>query len=134
MSDEYQEKRKRQRFIAKRGDTTCFWLLQEGERIPLIDLSLEGFSIPAAAQHPVGTRFPFTLSLEGIPDKIRGTAEVVNAFKDQAQALNGCNFVSIDGDGASQLREWLTVHVIANASVRITAVEAEKIVDGPSLI
>ncbi|MEN9427028.1 MAG: hypothetical protein RLZZ220_1377, partial [Pseudomonadota bacterium] len=36
--------------------------------------------------------------------------------------------------GAIRLHDWLTVHVIATATVRISEREAAEIVSGPSLI
>lgn len=131
---EYKERRQRQRFIAKRGGATFFWVAVDGNRIPLIDLSLEGFSISSAAVPTSTEAFPFELRLEGIPDKIRGQAQQMNEVPGEPEGQIGCSFLSFEGEGAVRLHEWLTIHVIANASVRITAKEAEKIVEGPSLI
>lgn len=131
---EYRERRQRQRFLAKRGDATCFWVAFDGKRIPLIDLSLEGFSIAAAAPPKDNQTFAFELRLEGIPDKIKGQAQHVNFVPGEPEGQMGFRFASLEGEGAMRLHEWLTIHVIATASVRITAKEAEKIVEGPSLI
>lgn len=131
---DYRERRQRQRFLAKRGDSTFFWVALDGERIPLIDLSLEGFSISSTAVALSNEPFPFELRLEGIPDKIRGQAQQMNVVPGDPVGQIGCRFVSLEGEGALRLHEWLTIHVIASASVRITAKEAEKIVEGPSLI
>ena len=131
---EYQERRQRQRFLAQRSGATCFWVAYDGNRIPLIDLSLEGFSIAATAAPNSDAPFSFELRLEGIPDKIKGQAQHVNYVPGDPEGQIGCRFVSLEGEGAVRLHEWLTIHVIASASVRITAKEAEKIVEGPSLI
>jgi hypothetical protein len=124
---EYQERRQRQRFLAKRSGATCFWVAYDGNRIPLIDLSLEGFSIAASAAPDGDKPFAFELRLEGIPDHM-------NFVPGEPEGQIGCRFISLEGEGAMRLHEWLTIHVIASASVRITAKEAEKIVEGPSLI
>ena len=72
------------------------------------------------------------LQREGVPDEIRGRAETVNYLADAAQM--GCRFLSIEGDGAQRLHDWLIAHVIVSASVRITEKDAAAIVAGPSLI
>ena len=131
---EYQERRQRQRFLAKRSGATCFWVAYDGKRIPLIDLSLEGFSIAASQAPDSDAPFAFELRLEGIPDKIKGQAQHMNFVPGEPEGQIGCRFISLEGEGAMRLHEWLTIHVIASASVRITAKEAEKIVEGPSLI
>jgi len=131
---EYRERRQRQRFLAKRAGATLFWVIFDGARIPLLDLSLEGFSIAAAAPPANNAAFAFELRLEGIPDKIKGQAEQINFVPGEPQGQIGCRFISLEGEGAIRLHEWLTIHVIASASVRITAKEAETIVEGPSLI
>lgn len=128
---DYAERRSHQRFLAKRGDSTCFWVELEGTRYPLNDVSLEGFSVPGDVPLRPGQEFSFALRLDGIPDRIRGKAQVVNQV---AGGLLGSRFLTLDSDGASDLKEWLTAHVIASASVRISAAEAEAIVQGPSLI
>ena len=46
----------------------------------------------------------------------------------------GCRFASLEGDGAMRLHDWLTIHVISTATVRISESEAAAIVSGPSLI
>jgi hypothetical protein len=134
MQNELDEKRTRQRFLAKRGDTPFFWLVLDGERIPLEDLSLEGFSVQSAALLKNGEAFPLELRIEGIPDKLRGEAQAVNFAEGNPLGLCGCRFVRLDPPGIDRLTEWLTVHVIASATVRISVKDAEKIVSGPSLI
>lgn len=46
------ERRKRQRFVARRWGSVCFWVVIDGERLPVNDLSLEGFSVPYGALGP----------------------------------------------------------------------------------
>lgn len=134
MSNAHRERRKHQRFLAKRENAIIFWVILEGQRIPLLDLSLEGFSY--VAQTPPATEGPqpFELRLEGIPDKVKGSMEPVNFIPGKPNNIVGCRFVELDAKGRARLHEWLTTHVIACAGVRITAKEAEKIVEGPSLI
>ncbi|MDB5814561.1 MAG: PilZ protein [Rhodocyclales bacterium] len=131
---EYRERRQRQRFLAQRAGTTFFWAAFNGQRVPLLDLSLEGFSIAASAPPTSDEAFAFELRLEGIPDKIKGQAQQMNFVPGEPHGQIGCRFVSFEGEGAMRLHEWLTIHVIAGATVRITVKEAEKIVEGPSLI
>lgn len=134
-SYDYTERRRRQRFLARNSDgSSPFWVAVDDQRLPLNDLSLEGFSISSATPATSPEPFPFELRLEGIPDKVRGIAEPVNFVPGEPQGLIGCRFVSLEGSGAQRLHEWLTVHVIRSASVRISAKEAEAIVAGPSLI
>ncbi|MFT3736691.1 MAG: PilZ domain-containing protein [Rhodocyclaceae bacterium] len=133
MSNENEEKRARQRFIARRGDTPFFWLIVDGERIPLEDLSLEGFSVKAEGLLKGGEPFAFEMRIHDIPDKLRGEAQAINYIVGSPQGLCGCRFLSLT-PGVDRLTEWLTVHVIATATVRISVKDAEKIVSGPSLI
>jgi hypothetical protein len=128
------ERRKRQRFVAKRWGSACFWVLVDGERLPLIDLSLEGFSMPASAPLQEQRTFPFVLQIEGIPDEIRGEARTVNFVVGEEGGQIGCCFVSFVGEGDARLHDWLTVHLISTATLRISEKEAAAIVAGPSLI
>lgn len=134
QSSDYTERRKRQRFLAQHQGDTYFWVAVNGNRIALNDISLEGFSIASTTPATSTEPFPFELRLEGIPDKIRGVAQAMNFVPGEPQGQIGCRFVSMEGEGETRLREWLTVHVIRSASVRISAKEAEAIVSGPSLI
>lgn len=128
------ERRTRQRFAAQRDGKTIFWVELDGHRLPLNDLSLEGFSYASEISPELGLEFPFALRLEGIPDRVRGRARIVNYVNGAAGGQVGCRFLSFDGDGAFDLHDWLTVHVITSASVRISEQEAKAIVAGPSLI
>lgn len=131
---QHAERRKRQRFVARRGGSTCFWVSIDGLRLPLNDLSLEGFGVPANARPAAPRSFPFVLHLDGIPDQIRGEATTMNFLAAPEGGQLGCRFTSFEDDGALRLHDWLTVHVIATASVRISEQEAAAIVAGPSLV
>jgi hypothetical protein len=133
---DYAERRKRQRFVVKRGERSAFWVEMDGAaaRIPLIDLSLEGFSIPASEPPATARTFSFVLRLDDTPDKIRGQARIVNFVPSVDGGQIGCRFETFEGDGASDLRDWLIVHVITSATVRISEKDAASIVAGPSLI
>ncbi len=128
------DRRGRQRFVAKRRGTHCFWVQWNGQREPLADLSLEGFAVSARiAQDDEGV-FAVVLHRAGVPDQIAATARVANCF-DGADGLQcGCLFEQFEGDGRERLHDWLVAHVIATASVPITEADAERIVSGPSLI
>ena len=76
----------------------------------------------------------FAIVIEGVPDEIRGMAEGMNFVFGEEGGLFGCRFLSFEDDGAGRLHDWLTVHVIATATVRISEKDAAAIVTGPSLI
>ena len=97
-------------------------------------LSLEGFSVPYGAPLIEPRQLGFELSLDGIPERIFGVAETMNFTVGESGGQLGCRFLSFEGDGAIRLHDWLTVHVIATATVRISEKEAAEIVSGPSLI
>jgi hypothetical protein len=132
-SNESTERRARQRFLAKRRGEHCFWAVIGGVRVALLDLSLEGFAMPAEVS-PAGGSFEFVLQRAGVPDEIRGRAQVVNRVGGPEGGQAGCLFDAIEGDGRERLAEWLTAHVLVNASVPITEKDAVAIVSGPSLI
>jgi len=136
MTEEFNcsERRSRQRFVARRWGAVCFWVHMDGVRQGLNDLSLEGFSVAAAAPPPEARSFDFALQLDGIPDEVRGVARTMNFVPEGSGGLLGCRFMSFEGDGAMRLHDWLMVHVIATASVRISEKDASAIVSGPSLI
>ncbi len=133
MSDST-ERRRRQRFLALRRGETCFWAQIDGRRTPLLDLSLEGFGIPDDAVLPADGGFEVVLHRAGVPDEIRARAHVVNRVAHPSGGQVGCLFDTLEGDGRERLEEWLTVHVLANASVPITEKDAVAIVSGPSLV
>ncbi|ENO88250.1 hypothetical protein [Thauera linaloolentis] len=132
IDDAAGERRGSQRFVARRRGEPCFWVVVGEERIALNDLSAEGFSYPADEPRESGGAFGFVLQRDGVPDEIRGRAEVANFLAGAAQT--GCRFVSLEDDGAERLRDWLIAHVLMTATVRITEKDAAAIVSGPSLI
>jgi len=133
-ADDASERRARQRFVARRRGDICFWAQINGERRPLNDLSLEGFSLPVSHDLDSGTRFRFVLQREGVPDRIEGYAKVVNQVGEGSERKTGCRFVELDEEGVTRLKDWLVAHVLASATVRINERDAEAIVNGPSLI
>lgn len=128
------DRRKRQRFIAQRRGEYCFWVVLDGARVPLVDLSLEGFSVPASSPLASDRNHDFVLQRANVPDEIRGQAKAVNYIGAAAGGQAGCVFDSLEGDGKARLEEWLTAHVLANASIPINEKEAGQIVSGPSLV
>lgn len=128
------DRRSRQRFSAKWRGEYCFWVVVAGERRPLLDLSMEGFAMQASS--PPDSRQPleFVLQHANVPGEIRGTARVVNYIKSPANGQAGCLFSGIEADGLTTLQDWLTAHVLLNASVPISEKDALRIVAGPSLI
>ena len=126
------ERRGKQRFLALRRGSECFWAVVDGERQPLSDLSLEGFGVPGSLE--LGRRMQVVLHRAAVPDEIRGTVKVANCFAAASGLQSGCVFEAFEADGKERLREWLVAHVIANATIPITEKDAERIVSGPSLI
>lgn len=136
MSGEHEvvERRKRQRFLAQRGDAFRVQVSIAGERRPVLDLSLEGFAMPASSPPEANREFAFVLHCEGVKDEIRGRARVVNYLSAATGGQAGCLFDAFDADGAARLEAWLTTHVLENAWVPISEKDATAIVSGPSLI
>jgi hypothetical protein len=128
------ERRKRQRFVSNYQDEHCFFVLIAGQRLPLLDLSVEGFSIPAATPPASHSAFHFVLQRANVPDEISGSARIVNYQGAPAGGQAGCVFDTLEGDGHARLEDWLAVHVITHASLPITEVDADNIVRGPSLV
>lgn len=126
------DRRGRQRFVARRRGTHCFWVEWDGHREPLADLSLEGFAVATRIMREGD--FAVVLHRAGVPDRISATARVANCFEGPDGMQCGCVFSAFDGDGRERLHDWLVAHVIATASVPITEADAERIVSGPSLI
>lgn len=128
------ERRQRQRFAALRDGRPCIEISVAGERCTLIDLSLDGFSLPASFKLPAG-EFDFVMRLiDGFGDKVSGRACLMNQTGDAARGQSGCRISSLAPGGDKTLHEWLVVIVICSASVRLSSREAEAIVQGPSLI
>jgi hypothetical protein len=132
--DDASERRINQRFVAWLHGEPCFWVLVEGARIALSDLSLKGFALPATPAFAHGAQFDFTLLCEGVPDTIRGRAEAVASFGEGETVSVGCRIVRFEGDGPERLQDWLVAHVIRSATVRITEKDAAAIVAGHSLV
>jgi hypothetical protein len=129
------ERRIHQRFVAQFHGEPCFWAVVGQDRLVLNDLSLKGFSLRATPTFVRGAQFGFTLQREGMPDEVRGHAEVASVFgKDEASRAAGCRIVSFEGNDAERLHEWLVTHVIRSATVRITEKDAVAIVAGSSLV
>ncbi len=128
------ERRRCQRFIALRRGQPCFWVMFGEQRCGLLDLSLKGFSIPAALALPIGENFDFALVRDGVPDEIRGQAKVVNNVPTSDGGLAGCEFAVLTEADQARLQEWLVTHVIVSATVRITERDALQIVLGRSLV
>lgn len=131
-ADDGGERRLVQRFFALNRGRQCFWLSSAGLKIPLHDLSCQGFSCPVPVPPAPGALFAFTLKREAVPDRICGQAEVMNYIAGKQQV--GCRFVRFEGDGAERLRDWLVAHVLMNASVPISEKDAEQIVSGRSMV
>ncbi|MDR2031733.1 MAG: PilZ domain-containing protein [Azoarcus sp.] len=123
-----------QRFIARLRGVPCFWAVVGGQRLALGDLSLRGFALPAPENCARGTQFDFILQREGVPDEIRGRAEIANLFGQDRAATAGCRLIEVEGDGLKRLNDWLVTHVIRSATVRITEKDADTIVSGHSLV
>ena len=128
------ERRQHQRFIARRGGRYCFWAEIDGQRYPLLDLSMHGFAVAPQNLPAVGETLTFTLFREGVPDKISGQAEVRNHVGQGEKRQAGCRFLTLSDDESTRLMEWLTAHVLMTTSVPISEKDAEKIVSGPPLI
>ena len=127
------ERRIHQRFVARMHDEPCFWALIGKERLALNDLSLKGFSLPIPSALYPGAQFDFVLQREGVPDTIRGRAEVANVFGKKVP-FAGCRILQFEGDSEERLQDWLVIHVILSATVRISEKDAAAIVSGHSLI
>lgn len=132
VADEGADRRLVQRFFALNRGRTSFWLHSAGLKIPLHDLSCQGFSLFTPLPPEVGASFSFTLRRDTVPDKISGQARVMNYIASKNQA--GCCILEFDDDGEERLRDWLVAHVLVNASVPISEKEAEQIVSGRSMI
>ncbi len=127
------ERRIHQRFVARLHGEACFWALIFDQRLALNDLSLKGFSLHASPMLVPGTQFDFVLQREGVPDTIRGRAEVASVFGNKV-SFAGCRITQFEGEGEERLRDWLVIHVILNATVRISEKDAAAIVSGRSLV
>ena len=133
IASDTSERRIHQRFVARVHGEPCFWALVFDQRLALNDLSLKGFSLPAPPALVPGAQVDFVLLREGVPDTIRGRAEVTSVFGGNAP-FAGCRILQLDGDSEERLQEWLVIHVILSATVRISEKDAAAIVSGRSLV
>ena len=127
------ERRIHQRFVARLHGEPCFWALIGEERLALNDLSLKGFSLPASSMLLLDAQFDFILQREGVPDTIQGCAVVTGVFGKENPSA-GCRIIRFEGDGEERLQDWLVIHVILSATVRISEKDAAAIVSGRSLV
>jgi len=127
------ERRIYQRFVARLHGDPCFWALIGEDRLALNDLSLKGFSLPASSMLLPDAQFDFILQREGVPDTIQGCAEVTGVFGKENPSA-GCRIIRFEGDGEERLQDWLVIHVILSATVRISEKDAVAIVSGRSLV
>lgn len=125
------ERRARQRFLGQRRGEACFWMTVGEARVPLVDISLEGFALPPVAGASA-EGFDFVMQRSDVPDRIAGRAVVVGGHG-AARPL-GCRFVDLPADDRQKLQDWLVAHVIMSATVRITEKDATAIVTGRSLV
>jgi hypothetical protein len=131
---DYAERRSHQRFAALRDGKPCITLHVSDQRIEIIDLSVDGFSVAKGTLNTTSS-FDFEMRLiDGFGDKVKGRAESVNEIENSDVSTTGCKFLSLADGSEKILHEWLTVIVICGASVRLTPADAEAIVKGPSLI
>lgn len=128
------ERRKRQRFMARRDGRCVFSVIIDGQRLPALDLSLEGFAVPATTPPEANRVFAFVLQREGREGDIRGRARAVNHVSAVEGGQAGCLFDHFEGDGLGRLEAWLRDHVFEEAAIPITRDEAGLIVNGPSLV
>ena len=133
LDSDASERRIHQRFVARLHGEPCFWALIGEERLALNDLSLMGFSLPASPALLPGAQFDFILQREGVPDTIQGCAVVTGVFGKESPSA-GCRIIRFEGDSEERLQDWLVIHVILSATVRISEKDAAAIVSGRSLV
>jgi len=127
------ERRVHKRFVTNLHGDPCFWAFIGDERLPLDDLSLKGFALPAPLMFTPGAQFYFILQREGESDTVRGRAEVTGVFRKDSLSA-GCRIIQFEGDSKERLHDWLVAHVIHSATVQISEKEAVAIVSGHSLV
>jgi hypothetical protein len=128
------ERRKRQRFLARRWGEICFWMNLPGQRLPVHNLSLEGFSVPLAQPLPEGQSFEFRLEMVGEAGEVVGQACPRNFFSTPDGCEQGCRIEALSDADRALLRAWLIRHVMATTTLPLSEEEAEQIVSGPSII
>jgi hypothetical protein len=127
------ERRIHQRFVTRMHGEPCFWALIGKEYLVLNDLSLKGFSLPVPSALYPGAQFDFVLQREGVPETVQGRAEVASVFGRKV-SFAGCRILQFEGDSEERLQDWLVIHVILSATVRISEKDAAAIVSGRSLV
>lgn len=134
MAEDKAERRGFQRIVTNQVGRSRFWLSWYGGRVPLEDLSIEGFAIsrstPPASEQP----FEFLIEREDSVGGINGQAQIVTFSADVRGGTAGCRFVELHEDAQHQLTTWLAGHVYDVAAVRVTRDDAEDIVLGPSIV
>lgn len=132
--DDTLERRSNQRVFAAQQGHPRFWISYEGLRLPVIDLSLRGFSFHISCPPRGDEIFEFTLIWEGAPGEITGRAQIVNYLGSAAGGQAGCRLERISDTDRQRLTEWLIRHVQNTSAVNITEKEVLDIVSGPSFI
>lgn len=125
--------RRIQRIAARREGRPVFWLQIGGNRLPLDDLSLEGFGITGAGQYRPGMAVSFILLRDDDAALVRGEGEVANQFGG-CGGRTGFHIRAMAEEDRKRLHAWLAAHVIACASVPISEEDAAALVSGPSII
>lgn len=110
------ERRRRRRFSAGEEGVERFRLLVDGEPVPVLDLSADGFSMPAATPPMAHRGFHFILQCDGRAGEVCGTARIINYQSAPAGGQAGCVFEAIDADGLVVLEHWLAVAAPADAA------------------
>lgn len=133
MVQELVEVRSIQRIMASREGRPAFWLLRGEDRLPLYDLSLEGFAVSGAQGFVRGVRTAFCIARAGSGQAVCGEAEAVNQFGGE-QGRTGFRIVSVAAEDQRRLHAWLAEHVLDCAGVPISEADAAAVVAGRSII
>jgi hypothetical protein len=128
------DRRSNQRVFTAQQNHPRFWLLHEGMRLPVIDLSLKGFSFYISAPPKEGQKVDFELVWEAGEDAVTGRARIVNFLGTYLGGQVGCEIEEIDPAHFQRLTQWLVAHVKNTAAVPISENEIMKIVSGPSFV
>ena len=128
------ERRGNQRIVTTQGGRTHFWLRWNGDRLPVSDLSVEGFAVSVATAPASDQPFEFRLERDDAGEGVRGLAQVVNYASAVEGGQAGCRFVELSPAARELIAAWLADHVVGAAAVPLTVAEATGIVLGPSII
>jgi hypothetical protein len=131
--DSVVDHRRIQRIAATREGRPAFWLSRADGRLPLYDLSLEGFALSGSDDYPPGMTIAFVIVRDGDGDRVCGEAEVANRFGG-ASGRTGFRIVAMSAEDRGRLHAWLAAHVLACASVPISEQDASSVVAGPSIV